>query len=396
MMYRSRIRALMIGALTLGGLSSFAQPPGQQPPPPEVAYVTVSPETLPVSYKFIGVADASKTVEVRARIRGFIESRDFEEGALVQPGDALFTIDASSYKADLDIAKARVDQADARLHLAEQDVRRLQSVKEPGAIAQSDLDKQVAERSNADASLRLSKAELAKAELELSYTRVESPLSGYIGKSLKEIGSYVDEGQNSLLATVRQVDPIFVSFQVSEREWLQWRGQVQRGELILTNGSDPYVEITLLDGSTVPQRGEIDFESAVVNVQTGTVEVRAVFSNAENTLKPGQFLDVNLGGWERPNTLSVPQRAVGQSPQGAYVYVAGTESIAEMRMVKPGPWSGSNWIIESGLEPGDRVIVEGLIKVQPGIHVVPVEWTGNAPPPAVPPAPAEAAAPETN
>ncbi len=395
MMYRSRIRALMIGALTLGGISSFAQPPVQQPPPPEVAYVTVSPQTLPVSYKFIGVADASKTVEVRARIRGFIESRDFEEGALVQPGDALFTIDASSYKADLDIAKARVDQAEARLRLAEQDVRRLQSVKEPGAIAQSDLDKQVAEQSNADAALRLAKAELAKAELVLSYTKVESPLTGYIGKSLKEIGSYVDDGQNSLLATVRQVDPIFVSFQVSEREWLQWRGQVQRGELILTNGSDPYVEITLLDGSTVPQRGEIDFESAVVNVQTGTVEVRAVFTNAENNLKPGQFLDVSLGGWERPNTLSVPQRAVGQSPQGAYVYVAGAENIAEMRMVKPGPWSGSSWIIEGGLQPGDRVIVEGLIKVQPGIPVVPVEWTGKAPPPTESAAPAEAAAPET-
>lgn len=358
--------------------SVFAQPPGHQAPPPEVDYVTVSPQTLPVAFRFIGVAAASKTVEVRSRVRGFIQSRDFNEGALVKPGQSLFTIDQGSFKADLEIAKARVQQAESRVRLAEQEVRRLQSVKEPGAIAQSDLDKQIAEQTNASASLRLAEAELAKAELELSYTAIESPLTGYIDKALKEIGSYVDYGQNSLLAIVRQVDPIYVSFQVSEREYLSWRGQQQLGELLLESGDRPYVQLQLLDGTVLEERGAIDFESAVVNLQTGTVEMRAVFANGDNLLKPGQFLDVSLGGWIRPNILAVPQRAVGQSPQGAYVYVVDSENKAEYRIIEPGEWSGSLWIVESGLQSGDKVIVEGLVKVQPGIVVVPSELSVEA------------------
>jgi membrane fusion protein (multidrug efflux system) len=370
--------------------TALAQPPGHQPPPPEVDFVTVTPQTLPVEFKYIGIAAASKTVEVRSRVRGFIKSRDFEEGALVKPGQSLFTIDQESFRADLEIAKARVQQSESRVRLAEQDVRRLQSVKEPGAIAQSDLDKQLAEQTNAAAALRLSEAELAKAELEFSYTAVESPLTGYIDKALKEIGSYVDDGQNSLLAIVRQVDPIYVSFQVSEREYLSLRGQQQRGEIQLASGDKPYVEVTLLDGTSLAERGAIDFESAVVDIDTGTVEMRAVFANADNRLKPGQFLDVRLGGWVRQNTLAVPQRAVGQSPQGAYVYVVGDDNKAEYRIVHPGEWSGKLWIISSGLHAGERVIVEGLVKVQPGIDVVPREWTGaeSAEPatPAAPPA----------
>lgn len=376
MKYRRKYQMVAALALAFALIANGVQgqPPGQQAsPPPEVEYVTVKPQTLPVAFRFIGIAAASKTVEVRSRVRGFIQSRDFEEGALVKPGESLFTIDQGSFKADLEIAKARVQQAEARVRLAEQEVRRLQSVKEPGAIAQSDLDKQLAEQTNASASQRLSEAELAKAELELGYTVIESPLTGYIDKSLKEIGSYVDDGQNSLLAIVRQVDPIYVSFQVSEREYLSWRGQQQRGELLLESGDKPYVQVQLLDGSILEEHGAIDFESAVVNIQTGTVEMRAVFANADNRLKPGQFLDVSLGGWIRPNTLAVPQRAVGQSPQGAYVYVVDADNKAEYRIITPGEWSGSLWLVESGLNPGDKVIVEGLVKVQPGIVVSPQE-----------------------
>lgn len=380
MKYRSSIpKALSLALFALGAIQSVsAQPPGHQaPPPPEVDVITVAPETLPVAFKFIGVAGASKTVEVRSRVRGFIESRDFEEGALVKPGQPLFTIDQGNFKADVEIAKARVQQAEARLRLAEQDVRRLQSIKEPGAIAQSDLDKQLAEQTNAAAAIRLAEAELAKAELSLSYTRIESPLTGYIDKALEEIGSYVDDGQNSLLAIVRQVDPIYVSFQVSEREYLSLRGQQQRGELVLEGGDKPYVTVSLLDGTSLDERGAIDFESAVVNIQTGTVEMRAVFANADNRLKPGQFLDVSLAGWVRPNTLAVPQRAVGQSPQGAFVYVVGADNKAEYRIVQPGEWSGKLWVISSGLQPGEKVIVEGLVKVQPGIVVVPKDSAGT-------------------
>lgn len=378
MSYRSTRVLLYVSLLALARAIG-AQPPGGDPPPPTVGVVTVETQTLPVNFDYIGVTEASKTVEVRSRVRGFIESRDFDEGAFVTADERLFTIDPRSFRADLDIALAQVEQAEARLNLAEQEVRRLRSVTEPGAIAQSDLDQRVAEQANAAAALRLARAQHAKAELELSYTTVQSPLTGYVGKALKEIGSFVDESQNSLLAMVWQVDPIYLSFQISEREYLDFKTRTERGDLLLGNGEPPYVEMTLLDGATLEQRGELDFESAVVNVTTGTVEMRAVFENPESRLKPGQFVTARLKGWARPATLAVPQRAVSQSPQGAYLYVVDAEDKAEFRLIKPGPWSGDLWVVESGLSPGERVIVDGLIKVQPGIKVIPRPADAEAP-----------------
>jgi len=285
-----RVLAYPAAAFALAlSFPALAQPHGEMPPP-EVQVVTVEAKSLPVSFEYVGVTEASKTVEVRSRVRGFVEARAFDEGAEVAAGESLFTIDQRSFQADMDIAAAQVEQAESRLRLADQEVRRLQSVTEPGAIAQSDLYQRIAEQSNAAASLRLARAQLAKAELELGYTKVESPLDGYIGKALKEIGSFVDESQNSLLAVVWQVDPIYVSFQVSEREYLALRTQTEAGELTLQNAEPPHVAVTLLDGTELPQRGEIDFESAVVDIQTGTVEMRAVLENPNGNgraLKPG-------------------------------------------------------------------------------------------------------------
>lgn len=380
MKYRVIAFPAFVLALALSCLAA-AQPPGEMPPP-EVQVVTVEAQSLPVSFEYVGVTEASKTVEVRSRVRGIVEARAFDEGAEVAAGESLFTIDQRSFQADLDIAAAQVEQAESRLRLADQEVRRLQSVTEPGAIAQSDLDQRIAEQSNASASLRLARAQSAKAELELGYTKVESPLDGYIGKALKEIGSFVDESQNSLLAIVWQVDPIYVSFQVSEREYLALRTQTEAGELTLQNAEPPHVAVTLLDGTELPQRGQIDFESAVVDIQTGTVEMRAVLENPNGNgraLKPGQFVKASLRGWVRPNVLAVPQRAVGQGPQGAFLYVVDAQGKAEYRIVTPGPWSGDNWIIDNGLQPGERVIVEGLIKVQPGIPVTVVVPEAAAP-----------------
>lgn len=361
---------------------AFQGGPHGAPPPPEVAFITVETRTLPVYYEYIGVTEASKTVEIRARIQGFLESRDFQEGAVITEGTTLFTIDPRSFQADMQIAIAQVEQAEARLKLAEQEVKRLNSVTVPGAIAESDLDKQVAEQKNAAALLRLAKAEKDKAELELSYTTVKAPLTGFIGKALKEIGSLVDSGQNSLLAVMTQVDPIYVSTRVSEREYLGWRNQVEEGTVILDGDNAQYVEITLLDGSIYSERGELNFTDTTLDATTGTVELRASFANPERRLKPGQFVKSRLMGWVRPNTIAVPQRAVSQSPQGAYVFVIGEGEKAELRIITPGPWSNQDWIVENGLKPGERVIVEGLTKVQPGIVVVPTPYTAPQPEPA--------------
>lgn len=365
---------LMLGA----GPIATAQPPHGAPPPPEVSVLTVSPATVPVSFSYVGVTEASKVVEVRSRIQGFLETRDFEEGAWIEAGTRLFTVDARSFEADLQVAQAQVEQAESRVHLAEQEVKRLRSVTVPGAIAESDLDKQVAEVNNATALLRLAKAQLAKAQLELGYTKIDAPLTGFIDKAEKEIGSLVDAGQNSLLTRMRQVDPMYVSFSVSEREFLAMRDAEARGELVVADGAEPYLEITLLDGKPYKLQGKLNFESSQVDINTGTVELRGDFQNPDQFLKPGQFVKARIGGWIRPNTITVPQRAVSQSPQGAYVYVVGPENKAELRIITPGEWVGKDWIVQSGLKEGEQVVVEGITKVQPGIVVVPMPADAQA------------------
>lgn len=382
-----RILTMTCLLLTLSAAPLLAQgPPGFKMPPPQVALAPVTVKTVPVHFEYVGMTEASKTVEIRARVTGFLESRDFMDGEWVKEGKQLFTIDKRPFEADNEIAAAQVAQAEARLQLANQELNRVQSVRTPGAVAAADIDQRAAEAANAAAALRLAKAQLEKAELFLDYTTVTAPLTGYIGKAQKEIGSYVDSAQNSLLATMLQVDPLYVSFNVTESDFLTWKHEASSGQLVLITGnSAPKVEITLLDGASFGAPGVLDFENTGLDTQTGTVELRATFENKERLLKPGQFVKVHLSGWERPNVLTVPQRAVGQSPQGAYVYVVGQDNKAEMRTVKTGDWAGQDWVVLEGLKEGEQVIVEGLTKVRPGVEVA------LGPPPG---APAPGGAPE--
>lgn len=383
------LTAIMIFAGSLSTKAHAQGPPGGAMPPPQVTLVTVESRTVPVTYEYVGMTQASRTVEVRARVQGFLESRDFQEGAYLDEDTKLFTIDPRSFEADREVAAAQVEQAETRLKLAEQEVKRLQSVTQPGAITQSDLDQKMAEQQGAVAALRLAKAQLAKADLELSYTKVEAPLTGYVGKALKETGSLVDAGQNSLLTVMQQVDPLYVSFKVSETDFLTWKQDEKEGRLKRINGGgNMEVEITLLDGTPFANKGILDFENIDLDPKTGTVELRATFKNAERTLKPGQFVNVLLNGWERPGSLVVPQRAVGQSPQGAYVYVVDAENKVELRPVTTGEWSGSDWVIREGIKEGERVIADGLTKVRPGVEVsvgdkegAPGGSGGDGPPP---------------
>jgi len=356
--------------LLIASTPLFAQgAPGMKMPPPQVALATATIKTVPVSFEYVGMTEASKTVEIRARVQGFLESREFLDGAWLKEGTRLFTIDARPFKADREIAAAQVAQAQARLDLAEQELKRVRSVRTPGAVAATDVDQRTSEVANAAAALRLAKAELEKANLNLEYTTVTAPLTGYIGKAQKEIGSYVD-AQNSLLATIQQVDPLYVSFKVSESDFLTWKRQIRDGQLVLVKDVKALnVKITLQDGTSFENVGTLDFENTNVDLQTGTVELRATFKNEERLLKPGQFVKVQLVGWEQPNVLTIPQRAVSVSPQGSSVYIVGSDKKAETKTIKTGALTGQEIIVTEGLKEGDQVVVEGLTKLRPGIEV---------------------------
>lgn len=366
------MRPLKMATAVLVLLAASAGPAAGQPPrggampPPQVEVTVAAVRTVPVTPEYVGLTAASKTVEVRARVQGFIESREFSDGAWVEEGATLFKIDRQPFAADREIAAAQLAQAETRLQLARQELARLQSVSAPGAVAAADIDQRAAEAANAAASVRLAKAQLEKAGLNLGYTNITAPLTGYVGKALREVGSFVDT-QNSLLAVMEQVDPLYVSFKVTESDFLAWKRDLRDGTMVLGEGAAaPSVEITLLDGTPFESPGVLDFENTGLDIKTGTVELRATFPNRDRLLKPGQFVKARLKGWERPGTLAVPRRAVGQSPRGAYVYVVDGENRAKMLQVRLGPWAGEDWIVLDGLTPGDRVITEGLAKVRDG------------------------------
>lgn len=388
--HTARIRpaaAISLSLLSLSALASCKPKAPQQAfqqQAPEVAIITVEHATVPISYQYVGMTQASKTVEIRARVSGFLLQRAFEEGKPIHAGDPLFVIDPRPFEADLEIARARVAQAQARATLAAQEVARFTEAVSKGAASQRELDKAQTEQADALASVNLSKAELAKAELDLSYTQIESPVSGVISKTLKDEGSYLDGGSNSLLATAWQTDPMYVEFAISERDWLRWREQADKGEIV-GNKDNPPVEVQTMDGSVYGQQGTLVYFEPRVDPSTGTAMARASFKNPDNILKPGQFVKARITGWTRPNSIIVPQRAVIENPAGKFVFVVSPEGTSELRPVEVGDWRGDGWLILDGLSVGDRVIVDGFAKAPPGTPVRPVPLV-----PKVKPAPSNA------
>ncbi len=346
-----------------------AAPPAA--PPPAVGVVTVAASRAPVSYDFVAQTEASKTVEVRARVQGFLLRWLFEEGGRVKEGDLLFEIDPRSFEADLEIARAKLNQGEAQRFLAETTLQRLEQVAELGAVNPREMDEAQANLLNAKAAVRLAQGELANAELNMSYTKVHSPLNGRIGRAQKEQGSLVDAGSNSLLATVIQDDPIYVYFPIPEREILRWKEDVASGRIVGPEPGKVPVAVTLADGTKYPHTGIINFIDVRTDPLTGTAAVRAALPNAGGVLQPGQSVKASILGWERVDAITVPQRAVVQMPMGPMVMVVGQKDTVEPRPVTLGNWFNDTWIIESGLKPGERVVVDGLLLARPGAVVRP-------------------------
>jgi len=316
----------------------------------------------------VGQTLGSHEVEVRARVTGILLRRNFTEGEPVRKGQSLYTIDPAPFQAAYARAQADVAAAKARHDQARRDAARLKPLLGEHAVSQKEHDDAVSAEAISAADLKAAEARLVEARLALAYTRVEAPASGITGRSLRSEGSLVS-GPEVLLTTVTQIDPIWVSFGIPDNEQARLQKEARAGRLVMPKGNDFEVELRLADGSLYPQRGRVNFSAVRIDPATGTREFRAELPNADGALRPGQFVRVLLHGATRPNAVLVPQRAVLEGPQGKFVYVVNAQSMAEPRPVELGPWAGDDWIVTSGLNAGDRVIVDGVMKIRPGAPV---------------------------
>ncbi|HEY5898678.1 MAG TPA: efflux RND transporter periplasmic adaptor subunit [Burkholderiales bacterium] len=335
-------------------------------PPPEVTTITVAPRSLPVVFEYVGQTAGSREVEVRARVPGIILKRNFTEGAPVKEGQSLYTIDPASFEAAAARAEADVVAAQARHEQAKRNAARLKPLYAEKAVSQKDHDDAVAAEEITAADLKAARARLTEAKLNLGYTKVEAPVAGVASRSLRSEGSLVG-GPETLLTTVMQVDPIWVNFGIPDNQAAELQKEAQAGRVSLPQNFE--VQLRLADGSVYGQSGKLNFSDVRVSTATGTREARAELPNPKRLLRPGEFVRVILRGASRPNALTVPQRAVLEGPQGKFVYIVDEKSTAQPRPISVGEWAGDDWIVTDGVKPGDRVIVEGLMRLGPGAPV---------------------------
>lgn len=359
--------------------------PGGAASPPEVSVITIQASTQPIQLEYAGQTAGSRETEVRARVAGILQRRLFTEGATVKAGQALFQLDPATFQNQAASIGASVALAKARVEQARRDQARLVPLILEKAISQKEFDDARSALDIAEATLKQVQAQASEAQLNLGYTKVVAPISGITTTANKSEGSLVTAA-DSLLTTIVQTDPMFVNFSVSESEFINLNKRVKEGKLNVPTqpsgrnlGFD--VQVKLADGSTYPKAGKLNFSGQRVNPQTGSIDVRAEIPNPDGSLRPGQFVRVLLGGAMRPDTVSVPQRAVIDSPFGKIVFKVTPDDKLAPQPVELDGWSGGNWIITKGLQNGDRVLVEGFIKAnQPGMAVRVVPYVAGGKP----------------
>jgi len=318
--------------------------------------VEVRPGTVSQSYEFTGEVVSYRRVEVRARVDGVIEERAFTEGTVVQPGQLLYRLDRVRYDAAYRSALARFENAKRSLD-------RLEPLLAQHAVAQQEVD-------NARSQFEASQGALQQAKKDLDDTDVHAEIDGRVGRTQLDVGARVT-GPADLLTTIDRLDPVYVVFRPSSEQVTAWHRDPRARDLI-RQGSSLTVQVALPDGTLLPRTGRLDFVAPALDAASGTQEFRAVFANPDRVLMPGQFVRVGLVGFARDSALAVPLRAVQSGLGRQFVYVVGPGDTVATRDVQPGPWSGNLWIIDQGLKPGDRVIVDGTQKVFPGRIVRPV------------------------
>jgi membrane fusion protein (multidrug efflux system) len=375
--HRREIGRALIGVLLLAleTHAVLAQP--ESAPPPAVTVAVVRSEDVSLRREFIARFEAIDSVDIRARVQGFIESVAFEEGQDVKPGDLLFSIEPDQYQAALAQAQAQVASTQATLLNAEVNLQRRQALASRGNISRADLDAATADRDTAKAAVAAAEANARVAQLNLGYTKIVSPIVGRIGRANITVGNLVGP-DSSALARVVRLDPIRVVFSASERDILDVRQQSGNASQQQINAQF-LPTLRLANGTTYDEQGKIEFLGNEVDPATGTVPIRVLFPNPNDILLPGGTASVTIRPAERKEMPVVPIAAVQETREGKSVLVVGADNRVEVRPIKASTQVGQNWAVEGGLNPGETIIVEGLQKVRPGAVVRPLPQATRGP-----------------
>jgi len=350
--------------------------------PIDVTVLAVEHKDVPVTAIYVAQTQSSQGVNIQARVSGWLDKRMYQEGSVVKAGQVLFQMDPKPFQAQVDAAQAALERQQAAALVAQQNLARTKPLAQQNALSQKDLDDATGQAAQTSAAVEQAKAQLETAQLNLSYTTIRSPVDGVSSYAIVADGTYLSPS-NSQLTTVSVLTPMWINFSVSENEMERIRNEVRSGQLKLPEGGKFIVEIEMVDGNLFPYTGAITFADPSYNATTGTFLLRATVNNPAGVLRPNQYVRARLRGAIRPNAIVVPQRAVQQSAKGHFVWVVNKDNQAELRPVVVGEWKGEGWLISEGLSNGDKVVVDGGIRLTQSAPVkaspyVPVAAAPNA------------------
>jgi len=372
------VAAAVVAVFMLAGCGEKAAAPAPQTP--EVSTVTVAPSSVAVTTELPGRVNAYLSADVRARVDGIVLTRDFVEGSDVKTGQRLYLIDPAPYKAAYDSARATLAKAQANLVSVKAQAERYKVLVAANAVSKQDYDNAVAAQGQAEADVASGQAAVETAAINLGYTAVVSPITGRIGKSQVTPGAYVQASAATLMSTVQQIDPVYVDLTQSSLDGLRLRRELANGDLQMAGKNQAKVTLTLEDGTQYPVSGTLQFSDITVDQGTGSVTVRAVFPNPKHVLLPGMFVRASLIEGVNDRAILVPEIGVTHDQKGqATAMVVGPDNKVAIRPLVATRTQGDNWVVDGGLKPGDRVIVAGLQKIQPGMTVKAVDAPAPAP-----------------
>jgi RND family efflux transporter MFP subunit len=360
-----------VAIVALVALAGCEQNTFVPPPPPKVEVALPVQRPITRYLEITGSTAPIKSVDLVARVQGFLQSIDYKDGDFVKEGTPLFTIEPETYKLKLDQARAAEAGAEASLRQAEADFKRQSDLVARQAVSQATLDTSTSTRDNAQANLLQAQANTRIAEVNYGYTKVTAPFDGVVSAHLVSVGELVGVASPTQLATIVALDPIYVNFNVNERDVLRIREEARRKGLTAADLKQTPVEVGLQTEDGYPHEGKLDYAAPTINQSTGTLAVRGVIPNADRVLLPGSFVRVRVPIEKQPDALLIPDTALGSDQSGRYVLVATPENVIEQRKVQTGPLDNGLRVIDGGLKPDDRIVIAGLLRVIPGEKVDP-------------------------